>query len=765
MHEASEATAAKPAMESFKPPSVLFCLVPFLLLSAVAGDEHATFIVHVQPHENHATADDRKTWYMSFLPEDGRLVHAYHHVATGFAARLTLEELDDMSSMPGFVSAVPDKMYKLQTTHTPEFLGLTTSQQGNSSLGSERGAGVIIGVLDTGVFPFHPSFSDAGMPPPPAKWKGRCEFNVSSACNNKLIGARNLVTEGNSSSSSSGRRRAPPFDDDGHGTHTASTAAGAAVPGAHVLGQAAGVAVGMAPRAHVAVYKVCGEDGCLSSDVLAGTDAAVADGCDVISMSLGSPPEPFHQDPVAVAAFGAVEKGVFVSMAAGNSGPNVSSLSNEAPWMLTVAASSMDRAIRTTMRLGNGASFHGESITQPSSPASTMFPLVYAGASRRPLAALCGVGALDGLDVRGKIVVCDLGAGPGGNITRTLKGLVVRRAGGVGIILANGFSYGYTTFAGTHALPASNVDYAAGVAIKSYINSTANPTAQIVAGGTVLGTAPAPVMASFSSRGPSLVNPGILKPDITGPGMNVLAAWPAASGGLPGAPPTFNIISGTSMSTPHLSGIAAAIKSKNPEWSPAAIRSAIMTTADAADRSGGPILDEQHAPADWFAAGAGHVNPEKAADPGLVYDINPSDYVGYLCSLYKSREVSVVARRPVNCSAVTVIPSTMLNYPSISVVFPRNWNRSKPMVVQRTAKSVGKVPSTYVAAVDMPAAAAVEVTVDVSPKQLVFTQANQEVSFKVTVWPRQNGGKVVHGALRWVSGTYTVRSPISVSFA
>ncbi|TVU32364.1 hypothetical protein EJB05_24090, partial [Eragrostis curvula] len=762
-------------MESLKHSSVLLCLVPFLLLAAVAevvaGDELTTFIVHVHPHENHvhATADDRKTWYLSFLPEHGRLVHAYHHVATGFAARLTREELDSMSAMPGFVSAVPDRTYRLQTTHTPEFLGLN-SPLSNSSFGSERGAGVIIGVLDTGVFPFHPSFSDAGMPPPPAKWKGRCEFNVSSsACNNKLIGARSFVAAAAAGNSSSGDRRrvTPPFDDGGHGTHTASTAAGAPVQGANVLGQAAGVAVGMAPRAHVAVYKVCNETACLGSDVLAGADAAVADGCDVLSMSLGGESAPFHEDPIAVAALGAVEKGVFVSMAAGNSGPDAGSVSNEAPWMLTVAASTMDRAIRSTVRLGNGTSFHGESIYQPASPPSGMFPLVYAGESRRPHTELCGIGSLDGLDVRGKIVVCEAGSWPGHNLSSVIKGAVVRRAGGAGMILLNTFSYGYTTLADAHVLPASNVDHAAGLAIKSYLNSTARPTAQIVFGGTVLGTSPAPMMAAFSSRGPSLANPGILKPDIMGPGVNVLAAWPTSVGppasGLPGGGPTFNIISGTSMSTPHLSGIAAAIKSKHPEWSPAAIRSAIMTTADAADRSGGPILDEQHAPADWFAAGSGHVNPEKAADPGLVYDINPSDYVGYLCSLYKSREVSVVARRPVNCSAVTVIPNTMLNYPSISVVFPRNWNRSKPMVVQRTAKSVGKVPSTYVAAVDMPSSG--EVTIDVSPKQLVFTQANQEVSFKVTVLPGQNGAKMVQGALRWVSGTYTVRSPISISFA
>ncbi|TVU31256.1 hypothetical protein EJB05_22937, partial [Eragrostis curvula] len=193
----------------------------------------------------------------------------------------------------------------------------------------------------------------------------------------------------------------------------------------------------------------------------------------------------------------------------------------------------------------------------------------------------------------------------------------------------------------------------------------------------------------------------------------------------------------------RLVGIAAAIKSKHPDWSPAAIKSAIMTTADVTDRSGGPILDEQRHPADWFAIGAGHVNPGKAADPGLVYDIAPSDYIS------------------VNCSAVTVISDTMLNYPSISVVFPRTWNRSRPMVVQRTAKSVGKVPSTYTVKVDMPAGGA---TIDVSPSKLVFTAANQEQSFNVTVWPRQQSGAKVARALRRVSGTFTVRSPISIYF-
>ncbi|TVU18772.1 hypothetical protein EJB05_34885, partial [Eragrostis curvula] len=586
----------------------MLCLVPLLLLAAgakvVAHDELITFIIHVHPHEN------RKTWYESFLPDEGRLVHAYHHIASGFAAQLTPEELDEMSTMPGFVSAVPDQTY---TPHTPQFLGLDVIQGNVSDGGVERGAGVIIGIIDTGVFPFHPSFSDAGgMPPPPSKWAGRCEFNnngSSVACNNKLIGARSFVSRSNGT--------IIPLDDSGHGTHAASTAAGAAVPGANVLGQGLGVATGMAPRAHLAAYKVCHELFCRGSDVLAGIDAAVADGCDVVSVSLAGPQSPSHKDPVAIGTFGAMQKGVFVSMAAGNFGPSTRSLRNEAPWALTVAASTMDRSIRSTVRLGNGLSFHGETAYQPDGSSSAFFPLVYADASGNPLAELCGTGSLDGMDVKGKIVLCEYWSGPGGNNTRIMKGAVVKNAGGAGMIVLNNFTLGYSTLAEPHVLPASHIDYPASLAIMSYLNSTANPVVQIVFGGTVLGTSPAPSIAFFSSRGPSVQDPGILKPDITGPGVNVLAAWPFKVGptdqtlsGVSGGGPTFNFLPGTSISTAHLSGIAAIIKSKYPDWSPAAIKSAIMTTADVTDRSGNPILDEKHQPADWFATGAGHVNPE-----------------------------------------------------------------------------------------------------------------------------------------------------------
>ncbi|URD80782.1 subtilisin-like protease [Musa troglodytarum] len=456
------------------------------------------------------------------------------------------------------------------------------------------------------------------------------------------------------------------------------------------------------------------------------------------------PSLPFDEDTIAVGAFGAIEKGVFVSCAAGNSGPVPSTLSNEAPWILTVAASTMDRNIRVTVMLGNGLSFDGESIFQPNSFPPALYPLVYAGANGNPATALCANGSFDGFDVKGKIVLCDRGGG----IARLEKGAAVLSAGGIGMILANQATDGYSTLADAHVLPASHVGFAAGDQIKAYINSSSNPTSAFLFKGTILGTSPAPAITSFSSRGPSLASPGILKPDITGPGVSVLAAYTGT---------TFNIISGTSMSTPHLSGIAALIKSARPDWSPAAIKSAIMTTASVVDHSGKPIVNEQLLPADLFAIGAGHVNPVKASNPGLVYDLSADDYIAYLCGLgYASKQVSVIARRTIDCSAVSSIPEKDLNYPSISVTLGGNTTYA---MVERRVKNVGNAGSTYWAEVGAPYGTYARV----HPPVLRFNYVNQEKRFFV-VFKMVGGGGGSQGYLKWVSVNHEVRSPISITY-
>ncbi|CAN0841411.1 Subtilisin-like protease 1 [Linum grandiflorum] len=266
-------------------------------------------------------------------------------------------------------------------------------------------------------------------------------------------------------------------------------------------------------------------------------------------------------------------------------------------------------------------------------------------------ATFCDEGSLKNIDVRGKIVLCQFGGDSG----------IVKK----GMILINNLERGFFTTPAAHVLPASHINYNDGLAIKAYLNSTSSPTAAISFQGTLIGNLSAPQIALFSSRGPSTLTPGILKPDIIGPGVSILAAWGES---IDNTTVSFNIVSGTSMSCPHLSGVAAVIKAVHPDWSPAAIKSAILTTAYTVDRSGKPILNEQNSPATVFDMGAGHVNPPKALSAGLVYDIQPDDYIGYLCGLgYNDTQVSMIVQRKVKCLNESVIPEAQLNYPTFSI--------------------------------------------------------------------------------------------------
>ncbi|KDP25551.1 hypothetical protein JCGZ_20707 [Jatropha curcas] len=719
------------------------------------------YIVHVSPPEGRTFSqrENLENWHKSFLPfstassekQQKRMLYSYHNIISGFSARLTHEEVKAMEEINGFVLARPERKLHLQTTHTPSFLGL--HRQMGFWKESNFGKGVIIGVLDGGVFPSHPSFNDKGMPPPPAKWKGRCEFNASK-CNNKLIGARsfNLAAK-----AMKGIAAETPIDVDGHGTHTASTAAGSFVYNANVLGNAKGTAVGMAPYAHLAIYKVCfgdPNDDCPESDILAGLDAAIQDGVDVLSLSIGDISMPFFQDNIAIGSFAAIQKGIFVSCAAGNSGPFNGTLSNEAPWILTVGASTIDRKIAATAKLGNGEELDGESVLQPSNFPTTLLPLVYPGMNGKTESAFCSERAVQGMDVKDKVVLCERGGGIG----RVAKGEEVKNAGGAAMILINDEISGFSTIADAHVLPATHVSFAAGLQIKAYINSTKTPMATILFKGTVIGDPLSPAVTSFSSRGPNLASPGILKPDIIGPGVSILAAWPFPLDNTTNTKSTFNLVSGTSMACPHLSGIAALLKSSHPYWSPAAIKSAIMTTADIFNMEGSPIVDEKHQPADLFTIGAGHVNPSRANDPGLIYDIQPDDYIPYLCGLgYKEEQVSIIAHRRIKCSEKLSIPEGQLNYPSFSVTLGAS------QTFTRTVTNVGEANSVYAATIVPPPG----VAVTVEPYRLYFSQVNQKVTYSVTFSPTGSSGKTsefAQGYILWSSAKHLVRSPISVRF-
>ncbi|XP_016551905.2 subtilisin-like protease [Capsicum annuum] len=712
-----------------------------------------TYIVQVESPESQISTQSPRTdlerWYKSFLPntiatagpeEKARLIYAYHNVITGFAARLSAKQVKEMEKKPGFKSAWSQRILSLHTTHTPSFLGL--KQNVGLWKDANYGKGVIIGVLDTGITPDHPSFSDKGMPPPPTKWKGKCESNFTEKCNNKIIGARVFPTSSDS-----------PIDENGHGTHTASTAAGRFVKGANVYGNANGTAVGIAPLAHVAIYKVCQPFGCADSDILAAMDAAIDDGVDILSLSLGGGSKAFYNDPIALGAFSAAKRGILVSCSASNNGPYDSTLSNEAPWILTVGASTLDRKLKVTVKLGNQKVFEGESTFHPKGHNSAFYPLFDPSLNATDFdSPYCGTGTLNDPEIKGKIVLCM----EGGGYSRIEKGQAVKDAGGVGMILYTIADYGATKFADAHVLPALYISYKDGMEILEYMNTTSKPIARITFQGTIIGDKDAPVVAAFSSRGPNLASPGILKPDIIGPGVNILAAWPTSIDNKPNAKSTFNIKSGTSMSCPHLSGVAALLKSTHPTWSPAAIKSAIMTTANTVNLANDPILDERLLPASIFAVGAGHVNPSRANDPGLVYDTQFKDYLPYLCGLnYTNRQVGNLLQHKVDCKEVKRIPEGQLNYPSFSITLEET-----SQTYTRTVTNVGEAKSSYIVEIASPPG----VSVTVKPSTLKFSKLNQKLKYQVSFTRKDNGTSsgIAQGFLIWTSKKYSVRSPIAV---
>jgi subtilisin family serine protease len=687
-----------------------------------------------------------------------RLIYSYRNVVNGFSARVTMDEIYTMTKTDWFVKAIPEKTYQLMTTHTPRMLGLTGPIfHGGVWNRSNMGEGMIIGVLDGGITPGHPSFDGTGMPPPPAKWKGRCDFN-SSVCNNKLIGARSFFE--------SARWKwkgiddpVLPIEDSAHGTHVSSTAAGAFVPGANAMGSGVGTAAGMAPRAHLAFYQVCFVDkGCDRDDILAAIDDAMDDGVDVLSISLGDDSAgDFAADPIALGGYSGIMRGIFVCTAAGNHGPVAATVANEAPWLLTVGAATTDRRALADVKLGNGLEINGESYYQPSTYVSKQRPLVMFTAAD---GTCSDKSVLTSEHVSGKIVLCYTG----GNLTNLEKGSILHDAGAAAVIIVFQEDAGSVIAPKAHALPAAQIEYKSAEKIEAYMNSTQSPTARLVFRGTVFRNRASPVVAPFSSRGPSRQNPGILKPDIAGPGVNIIAAVPMPDG--LAQPPNelayrFDIMSGTSMAAPHISGIAALIKKAHPTWSPAAIKSAMMTTTDTRDRRRMPILDYDGPPANMYALGAGFINPTRAMNPGLVYNLSAHDYIPYLCTLgYSDHEVNSIIHPapPMSCRQVPVVQQKDLNYPSITVVLDEE---PYSVSVSRAVTNVGNGKAAYRALVEVPASLSVTVT----PDRLRFSKVNEVQAFTVTISSKIGRLKkrITEGQLMWASPKHVVRSPIVVS--
>ncbi|KAL5859982.1 hypothetical protein ACOSQ4_001278 [Xanthoceras sorbifolium] len=762
-----------------EPKTCLFFSSLFLYFVSSHANILQTYLVQLHPHGTTSSLFTSKLhWHLSFIQQtlsteedpSSRLLYSYHSAMEGFAAQLSDSELESLKRLPDVIAIRPDRSFQIQTTYSYRFLGLNPTSEG-AWYSSQFGRGTIIGVLDTGVWPESPSFDDYGMPPAPKKWRGICQvgqsFN-SSNCNRKLIGAR-FFTKGHrvasmSSSPNIIQEYVSPRDSQGHGTHTSSTAAGASVPMASVLGNGAGVARGMAPGAHIAVYKVCWFTGCYSSDILAAMDVSIRDGVDVLSLSLGGFPLPLFDDTIAIGSFRAMEHGISVVCAAGNNGPLQYSVANIAPWIATVGASTLDRRFPAIVRTGNGEMIYGESM-YPGKHLSNVeeeLELVYITGGDNG-SEFCLKGSLPRAKVQGKMVVCDRGVNG-----RAEKGQAVKEAGGAAMVLANTEINLEEDSIDVHVLPATMVGFAESVGLKAYINSTRRAKARIIFGGTVIGRSRAPAVAQFSARGPTLFDTTVLKPDVIAPGVNIIAAWPQNLG--PSSLPedsrrvNFTVMSGTSMACPHVSGITALIRSAHPKWTPAAIKSAIMTTADANDHFGKPIMDG-NITAGVFAIGAGQVNPERAINPGLIYDIKPDDYVTHMCTLgYTRSQIFTITHRNISCHEISQMNRGFsLNYPSISVTFKHG---KTTKMIKRQLTNVGSPNSIYSLEVKAPDG----VKVRVKPQRLVFKKMNQSLSYRIWFISRKRTGKgkisSAQGQLTWVhvNSLYRVRSPISVTW-
>ncbi len=684
----------------------------------------------------------------------------------GFSADLSAEQALALAKDPKVLAVAPD------TENTPDysstdFLGLSGKDGSwNTAFGGQdkAGEGVVVGVIDSGYTPSNPFFAGNEVAPLTGEpqvgvpyrtddgqiamlkangdtFTGACQPGVDTgadfdgtACNSKVLSAHYFAE--NFTKYVAPQDRSPvevlsPVDVSSHGTHTASTAAGNANVETSIGGRNLGVGGGVAPAAKLAVYKICWEDndpgtgGCYSSSAVAAINQAILDGVDVLNYSISGSTST-TTDPVSLAFLSATSAGIFVAASAGNSGPTAGTVNHGAPWVTTVAATSFSSELQGTAEFSDGSKFRGASLMSASLPPS---PVVLATTAAAPGALnpeLCGPNTLDGVKVTGKVVVCDRGV-----IDRTAKSAEVKRAGGVGMILTNVTASSEDV--DLHTVPTVHVNPPASQQIKDKI--TANPEIRVALTNTDttgLPVAPQPQVAGFSSRGPlGAAGSDLLKPDLAAPGVAVLAGVaPVAAGG-----EQFGMMSGTSMASPHVAGFAALLKVKNPTWSPASMKSAMMTTTSNVLNADGSKNT------DVFATGAGHTAVVKALTPGLVYDAGDTEYLKFIQGTgvdLGMGELGSTAPRDMNLASFAV------------------GSLAGKVTVTRTVTAV--TAGLYRATATVPG-----VNVKVTPSVLNFSAAGEKRTFKVTFENSTAAlSKFATGALVWQGAGSTVSSPVAV---
>jgi subtilisin family serine protease len=556
-----------------------------------------------------------------------QVLHRYQLALNGVALRVPATAVDGLRALPGVAAVYPDERRHPTTDSSPGFIGAPAAWKALGGRDS-AGEGIIVGVLDTGIWPEHPSFSDPdpdGNPYPTPPVTPACELGIGAnpgppaACNNKLIGAYRFMAAydacvaANQCTYPAGTFTSA-RDDNGHGTHTASTAAGNGQVPATILGIPRGIISGIAPRAHVIAYKVCGQENCFQSDSVAAVEQAIADGVDVINFSISGGTAPYF-DPVEMAFLAAYAEGIFVAAAAGNEGPNAETVDHRGPWVTSVAASTEKRQFASKLTLassdGKKLKLAGATIT---AGLAEPLPVVDAASVGDPF---CENATPDGA-FADKVAICRRGEN-----ARLEKGFNVAQRGAGGMIVYDP-TFIQGLFTDNFVLPSLYLSKLGGTALLAFLAQHPAVTATFPTGKAKGGKGD--VMAGFSSRGGPLQILGVSKPDITAPGVQILAGNTPDSATLTDADDQlFQAIQGTSMSSPHVAGAAALVRALHPSFSAGQIQSTLMTLANP------KVVDDDGAtPADPFDVGSGRLSLKKIAAVPVTFEASWVDFVfGY----------------------------------------------------------------------------------------------------------------------------------------